>query len=325
MKTMKRYLSIIGVRWLLITVFLLALMFIAFASVDPLFPGSRNIANILRSVTPLLLIGVGQSVVLISGNIDLSIGSLIGMSCMVSATLLTRGAEPWAAALAAIAFCVAFGFLNGELVGRFKIPSYIATLGTMMICRGVAQIANRNYDTGYIGAGAASFRDVFFYGKTFGIYNIIWISFIIWGLAFFLLSKTRTGRHIYAIGNNLEAAGLAGVNVTFTIDKAYMVSAACAGVAGLIATAEAGFGGMNEGSTYELYAVAVAVLGGISTLGGRGLLMGTVAGSFIWVVLQNGLIRAGAPIALRNIAIGVIIIVVVLLDVSARQRRSSLR
>ena len=325
MEKIKRYLSIIGVRWLLITVFLLALMFLAFASVDPLFPGSRNIANILRSVTPLLLIGVGQSIVLISGNIDLSIGSLIGMSSMVSATMLTRGVDPWASALSAIAFCVAFGLINGELAGRFKIPSYIATLGTMMICRGIAQIANRNFDTGYIGAGAAGFRDVFFYGKTFGIYNIIWISFIIWGLAFFLLSKTRTGRHIYAIGNNPEAAGLAGVSVTLTIDKAYMISAACAGVAGLIATAEAGFGVMNEGSTYELYAAAVAVLGGISTMGGRGLLIGTVAGSFIWVVLQNGLIRAGAPIALRNIAIGVIIIVVVLLDVSARQRRSSLR
>ena len=325
MTKLKRFLSIPGVSWLIITIFLLALMFLAFSSVDPLFPGSRNIANILRSVTPLLLIGVGQSVVLISGNIDLSIGSVIGMSCMVSATMMTRGANPWAATATALLFCLAFGVLNGELIGRFKIPSFIATLGTMMICRGIAQIANRNFDTGFIGAGASGFREAFFYGKTFGIYNIIWISFIIWGLAFFLLSKTRTGRHIYAIGNNPEASKLAGVNVIFTIDKAYMISAFCAGVAGLIATAEAGFGGMNEGSTYELYAVAVAVLGGISTMGGRGLLMGTIAGSFIWVVLQNGLIRAGAPIALRNIVIGVIIIVVVLLDVSARQRRESLR
>jgi ribose transport system permease protein len=193
----------------------------------------------------------------------------------------------------------------------------------MMICRGIAQIANGNYDTGYIGARAAGFRDLFYYGKTLGVYNIIWISFIIWGAAFFLLSKTRTGRHIYAVGNNPEASRLAGVNVIRTINQAFIISAACAGVAGLISTAELGFGSMNEGSTYELYAVAVAVLGGVSTMGGRGLLMGVIAGSFIWVVLQNGLIRAGAPVAFRNIAIGAIIIIVVLLDVSARRRRSS--
>jgi ribose transport system permease protein len=247
------------------------------------------------------------------------------MSGMVSATMMTRGFNPWLSVLLAIVLCGAFGLVNGELIGRFKIPSYIATLGTMMICRGIAQIANRNFDTGFIGAEAEGFRSAFFYGTTFGIYNIIWISFIIWALAYFMLSKTRPGRHIYAIGNNLAAARLAGVNVISTINTAFIISAACAGIAGFIMTAEAGYGSMEGGSTYELYAVAVAVIGGISALGGRGLLMGTIAGSFIWVVLQNGLIRAGAPVALRNIIVGVIIIVVVLFDVSARQRRSSAR
>ena len=323
MTKLNRFFSIIGVRWLLITLLLLVLMFLWFANIDPLFSGSRNIANILRSVTPLLLIGIGQSIVLISGNIDLSIGSVIGMSCMVSATMMTRGVNPWLAVLMAVGLSGVFGLMNGELIGRFKIPSYIATLGTMMICRGIAQIVNGNFDTGYIGSSATVFRDVFFYGNTFGIYNIILISFGIWGVAFFFMSKTRTGRHFYAVGNNLEASRLAGVNVTLTIDQAYIISAVCAGIAGLISTAEVGFGHMDEGSTYELYAVAVAVIGGISALGGRGLLMGAIAGSFIWVVLQNGLIRAGAPVALRNIAIGAIIIVVVLLDVSARRRRST--
>ena len=325
MTALKRFFSITGVLWLLITILLLILLFLWFGAVDPLFSGTRNVANILRSVTPLLLIGIGQSAVLISGNIDLSIGSLIGMSNMVSATIMYRGGDPWLAAVTAVALCGVIGLLNGELAGRFKIPSFIATLGTMMICRGIAQIANQNVDTGYIGAGAAGFREVFFYGRVFEIYDIIWISFIIWGAAFFLMSKTRTGRHIYAVGNNIEASRLAGVNVTLTIDQVYVISGLCAGLAGLISTAELGFGSMNEGSTYELYAVAVAVLGGISTLGGRGLLTGVIAGSFIWVVLQNGLIRAGAPVAIRNIAIGAIIIVVVLLDVNARRRRSSAR
>jgi len=323
MTGLRRFFSITGVRWLAITVGLLILMFLWFAAVDPLFSGSRNVANILRSVTPLLLIGIGQSAVLISGNIDLSIGSVIGMSNMVSATMMYRGIAPGPAAIAAVALGGVFGLLNGELVGRFKIPPFIATLGTMMICRGIAQIANHNFDTGYIGSLAAGFRDVFFYGRTLGVYNIILISFVIWAAAFFLLSKTRTGRHIYAVGNNTEASRLAGVNVNLTIDQVYVISGLCAGLAGLISTAELGFGSMVEGSTYELYAVAVAVLGGISTLGGRGLLTGVIAGSFIWVILQNGLIRAGAPVAIRNIAIGAIIIVVVLLDVNSRRRRGT--
>ena len=325
MTGLKRFFSITGVMWLIVTTVLLILMFLWFAASDPLFSGRINVANILRSVTPLLLIGIGQSVVLISGNIDLSIGSVIGMSNMVSATMMYKGLSPWPASLVAVALGGIFGLLNGELVGRFKIPPFIATLGTMMICRGIAQIANQNFDTGYIGAGAAVFRNVFYYGSTFDMYNIIWISFIIWGAAFFIMSKTRTGRHIYAVGNNIEASRLAGVNVTLTIDQVYVISGLCAGLAGLISTANLGFGSMVEGSTFELYAVAVAVLGGISTLGGRGLLTGVIAGSFIWVVLQNGLIRAGAPAAIRNIAIGAIIIVVVLLDVSARRRRVAAR
>ena len=319
---LKRFFSIIGVRWLLVTLALLFLMILLFSNVDPLFSGGRNIANILRSVTPLLLIGIGQSTVLISGNIDLSIGSVLGMSCMVSATMLSGGINPWIAVITSLAVCSIFGWLNGELIGRFRIPSYIATLGTMIIARGIAQIVNGNYDTGYIGAGAGGFRNLFYYGQTFSIYNVILISFGVWGVVFFLLSKTRTGRHIYAVGNNLDASRLAGVNVVATIKQAFIISSLCASVAGLISTAENGFGSMNEGSTYEMYAVAVAVLGGISTLGGRGLLMGVIAGSFIWVVLQNGLIRAGAPVAIRNIAIGTIIIIVVLLDVSAKRRRS---
>jgi len=323
MTRLKRFFAITGVRWLFISILLLTILFLGFATVDPLFFGARNMANILRSVTPLLVVGVGQSIVLISGNIDLSIGSVMGMSCMISATMMTNGIDPWLAVLAAMASCVVVGLINGELVGRFKIPPFIATLGTMMICRGIAQIANGNYDTGYIGAGAAGFRQLFYYGTTFEVYNIVWIAFILWGASFFLLSKTRTGKHIYAIGNNPEASRLAGVNVPLKIDQAYVISALCAGIAGLISAAEQGFGSMTEGSTYELYAVAVAVLGGISTIGGRGLLAGVIAGSFIWVVLQNGLIRAGSPVALRNIVIGAIIIVVVLLDVSARRRRSS--
>jgi ribose transport system permease protein len=299
----------------------LALLFLVFSAMDPLFYGPMNVTNMLRQIAPILLIGVGQSVVLVTGNIDLSIGSVMGMSCMTSATMMTSGLDPMLAAALSMLLCCGFGVLNGELTSRVKMPSYVATLGTMLICRGIAQIANRNYDTGFIGQEAETFRGILYYGRFLGVYDIVWISFAIWGLVMFVLMKTRTGRYMYAIGNNLNASRLSGIGVVATVDKAYVVSAFCAGLAGLISTAEVGFGDMDEGSLYEMYAVAVAVIGGISTLGGRGLLLGTAVGAVIWGVLQNGLIRAGAPLALRHIAIGVIVVVVVTFDLNARRRR----
>jgi ribose transport system permease protein len=312
-----------GSRWLIISLGILALLFIIFSAMDPMFYGTMNVTNMLRQIAPILLIGVGQSVVLVTGNIDLSIGSVMGMSCMTSATMMTLGFEPFLAAALSLLLCCGFGVLNGELTSRIKMPSYIATLGTMLICRGIAQIANRNYDTGFIGQDAGGFRDLFFYGSVAGVYDIVWISFAIWGVVLFVLIKTRTGRYMYAIGNNLEASRLSGIGVIATTDKAYLISAVCAGLAGLISTAEVGYGDMDEGSLYELYAVAVAVIGGISTLGGKGPLVGTAIGAVIWGVLQNGLIRAGAPLALRHIAIGVIVVVVVTLDINARRRRAN--
>ncbi|MDR0519483.1 MAG: ABC transporter permease [Clostridiales Family XIII bacterium] len=307
---------------IIVMLVLMAILFIVFSMMDPMFYGSRNVENVLRSIAPILLIGVGQSVVLITGNIDLSIGSVMGMSCMVSATMMSSGIEPAMAAVVSLLICCAFGVLNGELVSRAKMPSYIATLGTMMICRGIAQIANQNYDTGFIGHGARGFRDLFFYGRFLGMYDIVWIVFAVWGILLFVLVKTRTGRYMYAIGNNLEASRLSGIGVVSTVRKAYVISAVCAGLAGIITTAETGYGSMTVGSLYELYAVAVAVIGGISTLGGRGLLAGTAVGAAIWGILQNGLIRVGAPLSLRNIAIGIIVVVVVAIDVTSRTRRS---
>jgi ribose transport system permease protein len=151
------------------------------------------------------------------------------------------------------------------------------------------------------------------------LYNTIWIAFVLF-LAFnFLLSKTRTGRHIYAVGSNMEAAKLSGVNTTKTVLIAYIVSAFCAGVVGLIICATAGMGTMDAGNMYEMYAVAAAVIGGISTLGGQGLLVGAVIGAAIWGVLQNGLQFAGAPVAMRNIVIGSIVVISVLLDIVIRK------
>jgi ribose transport system permease protein len=296
----------------------LIVMCVVFGIINPTFFSGKNVANLLRQIAPILLIGIGQSYVLITGNIDLSIGSVVGMSCMISATMMTTGINPWVAVLLTLMCCLIVGVVNGLLVAKCKLPPFIATLGTMTIARGVAQIVNNNYNTDAIGDGAKGFRDFFYYGKAAGVYNTVIIAIVLWLVFNFLLSKTRTGRHIYAIGSNIEASKLSGVNIVATTTKAYLVSSFCSCIVGLVICATSGMGTMDAGNAYEMYAVAASVIGGVSTLGGQGILIGTVIGASIWGVLQNGLQFAGAPVAIRNIVIGAIVVISVLIDVIVR-------
>ena len=269
------------------------------------------------------LIGVGQSYLLITGNIDLSIGSMVGMSAMISATMMTRGISPVFAMAVALICCLCCGVVNGILVGKFKLPPFIATLGTMFVTRGAAYMVNNNRNTDAIATGIGkdagdAFQNFFYYGKTFGIFNTFWIALALFLVFFFLLSKTRTGRHIYAIGSNVDAAKLSGVNVVTTTIKAYLVSSVCACVVGLILCAQAGMGNMEAGNMYEMYGVAAGVIGGISPLGGTGLLLGTFAGAAVWQTLENGLNMIGAQVGIQRLVIGIIVVFSVLLDVVVR-------
>ena len=299
-------------------------LLLVFGLIDPNILKITNILNLLRSMSKYLLVGVGQSVVLITGNIDLSIGSVVAMSAMVSSTLMSNGTPVIVALLIALAACLAFGVVNGVLVGKFKLPPFIATLGTMFCARGVAYMANGNRNTNAISTGLGkeagdAFQDFFYYGKTLGVYNAFWIAFIIFAVVFFIMAKTRTGRHIYAIGSNVEAAKLSGVNVFTTTTKAYLISAFCSFVVGLILAGQAGMGNMEAGNSYEMYGVAAGVIGGVSPLGGTGLLLGTLAGAGVWQTLENGLGIIGAPVGIQRIVIGLIVTGAVLIDVVFRQ------
>ena len=304
----------------------LIVLCVVFSLLNKNFSSSVNITNLLRQIAPILLIGIAQSFVLITGNIDLSIGSIVGMSTMIAATLMSKGIMgPVGTIVVTLLCCLFIGVMNGFLVAQCKLPPFIATLGTMTIARGIAQIVNNNYNTDsimkFFPDAAQKFKDFFYYGKTLGIYNGILIAIVLWLIFNFILSKTRTGRHIYAIGSNIEAARLSGVNITSTTIKAYTISGFCACIVGLITCATVGQGTMDAGNSYELYAVAASVIGGVSTLGGQGILLGTVIGAAIWGVLQNGLQFAGAPVALRNIVVGLIVVLSVLIDVVVRSGR----
>ncbi len=309
----------------------LVVIYVAFGLINPQVFSLINVINLLRSMSKYLLIGIGQSYVLITGNIDLSIGSVVGMSAMISGTLMSGGMTPILAMAITLGACLIVGLVNGILVGKFQLPPFIATLGTMFVARGTAYMVNGNRNTNAIATGigkesAEAVQNFFYYSKTFGIYNTFWISVVIFLAFFFLLSKTRTGRHIYAIGSNVEAAKLSGVNVVATTTKTYLVSAFCACVVGIILCAQAGMGNMEAGNSYEMYGVAAGVIGGISPLGGTGLLLGTFAGAAVWQTLENGLSMISAPVGIQRIVIGVIVVFAVLLDVIFRKglfKRSS--
>lgn len=322
-KFMKNISQTRGLGQVITVTFGLIALIIVFSFLNPNFLSSRNISNLLRQIAPILLIGIGQSYVLITGNIDLSLGSVIGMSCMISATLMTKGLEPILAVIIAYVASLFVGLINGLLVAKAKLPAFIGTLGTMTIARGVAQIVNNNYNTDSIGEKAESFKNFYYYGSTFGVYNTIWIALVLWLIFNFILTRTRTGRHIYSVGSNVNAANLSGVNVPRITTITYLVSAFCAATVGIITTATSGMGTMDAGNGYELYAVAASVIGGVSTLGGQGLLLGTIVGASIWGVLQNGLQFAGAPVAIRNIVIGVIVVISVLLDIIVRSNKKA--
>ncbi|MDR1835641.1 MAG: ABC transporter permease, partial [Fusobacteriaceae bacterium] len=265
----------------------LVVIYVAFGLMEPSVYSTTNIANLLRSMSKYLIVGIAQSYLLITGNIDLSIGSVVAMSAMISGTMLSRGYPLVLALLVTLAAAFAISLINGMLVGKFKLPPFIATVGTMFVARGIAYMSNGNRNTNALLTGmgkdkADVFQAAFYYGKTFGIYNTFWIALILFVLFFIVLSKTRTGRHIYAIGSNIDAAKMSGVNVVSTVTKAYMVSAFCSCVVGLILCAQAGMGNMEAGNMYEMYGVAAGVIGGVSPLGGQGLLLGTFMGAAVW-------------------------------------------
>lgn len=322
-KKKKSFISSRGMGQVLTVTVGLILLIIAFGIINPNFISSKNIPNLLRQTVPFIIIGIGQSYVLITGNIDLSIGSVVGMSSMVSATLMSKGYNVILSVLIAFFVSLLVGLINGLLVAKAKLPPFIATLGTMTVARGVAQLVNNNRNTNSIGNDAKAFRDFLYYGKLGGVFICVWLAIVIFLIFNFILSKTRTGRHIYAVGSNMEAAKLSGVNATATVIKVYLVSAFCACIVGLILTASAGMGAMDSGASYEMYAVAASVIGGVSTLGGQGILLGTVVGASIWSVLQNGLDLAGISAGWKNVVVGVIVVISVFIDVVVRMRKSS--
>lgn len=333
----------------------LAVMIIFFVVAVPLatdggasFLTVRNSQNILVAITPIVLLGLGQTFVIIGAGIDLSVGWVMSLASVVSA-LAIRGAynaglplfpSVVAGFLAAVAAGCVVGFVNGVIIAKLKVPAFIVTLGSSFIVRGVALLLSENTTVIGLPQGVRAYGNealVYFIRGDGGGFHFfappevsgellrrmdrilpypVLLTALVVAIAIFVLRKTQFGRHTYAIGGNMEAAVRTGIPVDRHVIKLYMLSASTAAIAGFLSTLRFTAGSAVIGDALLLSSIAAVIIGGVSLFGGAGSIMGTVIGSLIIAVLTTGLVMLNVQAFWQFIVVGVVVIVAVLIDQS---------
>ncbi|RJG41092.1 ABC transporter permease [Mesorhizobium sp. DCY119] len=302
-----------------ILVVLLALV-ILMAIIAPNFARVDNLLNIARSISVNAILAAGLTFVILTAGIDLSVGSIVAVSGVVAVIAAIAGWPAPAAILAGTAAGAACGLVNGTLTAYLALAPFIVTLGTMTFLRGLAYTITAGQP---IVSSDLNFRNVG-NGYLAGIPVPVLIMIVVYVIAWFILERTRYGRHVYAVGGNPEAAKLAGVRVNRVTTSVYVIAGACAGLAGVIFAARVISAQPTAGTGYELDAIAAVVLGGTSLAGGRGRIVGTLIGSVILGVLSTGLILMNVPFFTQLLIKGVVIILAVAID-SLKQRSFKFR
>ncbi len=283
---------------------------------------SFNVQSIaIFAVAPLLL-ATGQTFVIISGGIDLSLGFIMGLAAVVSAHTInaltpTLGLEFGVLGGFLVGVLVAGvpGIINGLLVSRLKVPPFIGTLGMFGVARGVAFLLAGGTTVPVSNSFFAAIGN----GRIYGIPYIVIIAAIFVVIMHYLLSQTRFGQHNYAIGANVQAARRAGIDIKSHLLKLYILSAACAGLGGVLYSARFNAGAAQAGEPLLLDCVAAVVIGGASLFGGSGTIFGTVAGALVIAVIQYGLVFVNVEPFWQFISVGVVIIISVLIDQAQRR------
>jgi ribose transport system permease protein len=302
---------------------LVALIFV-FAVLKPdeflTIPNGRNIAT---DAAVLLVLAVGATYVIITAGIDLSVGAVLVFSGVVAARLMNAlGGDNWGVILAglaaALASGLAWGLLNGFLVAKAKIPSFIATLGTLGMALGAAYLITGGVDEREVPFKLVSEVGI---GRVAGIPYLVLISIAVALVFGIVLAQTRFGRYTYAIGSNEEGARRAGVAVDRHLIKVYALAGTLSGLAGFMSLARFGTTTIGGHDTDNLNAIAAVVIGGTSLFGGIGTILGTVFGVFIPAVLQNGFVIVGVQAFWQQVAVGAVLIVAVYLDQLRRARQ----
>jgi len=287
----------------------------------PIFLTTDNIQNIGRQMAVYGVIAVGETFVIITAGIDLSVGSVLGVSGVVAALELLNGWPLIVAIITPLILATAIGLFNGLLIDTQRLPPFIVTLGMLGVLRGVTQLLGSGKEVTFDPTQANASGFLAFAGNTFlGVPNLFWILLAVSVVAGIFLHFTRRGQYIYALGSNLEGARRAGVNIRATTLTVYAISGFLAGVAGIMLTARTSLGDPLAGTGYELDAIAAAVLGGASLFGARGSIAGTFLGVLLVQVLANGIDLIGVQPYWQQVIEGSLLIFVVWVD-QWRKRR----
>jgi ribose transport system permease protein len=284
----------------------------------PTFLKRSNLLNIANQITVIAIVAIGMTMVIITGGIDLSVGSLIALSAMVTALLIEASGALSATSvdmvlscLAGIAVCGLIGLLSGVIITRFQVPPFIVTLAMMMVASGTAF---RLTDGASVSAIPPSFMWLGSGADLLRLPNAAVLMLLLYGLANVLMTRTTLGRYLYAVGGNAEAARLSGVPVQAVLLFAYVFSGMMAGLGGVIMASQLKSASPNYGKEYELSVIAAVVVGGTSLSGGEGRMFGTLVGVFIIAVIQNGMNLANLNTFTQKIVLGLLILAAVLLD-----------
>lgn len=281
---------------------------------SPRFLTSSNLLNVFRQTSINAIIAAGMTFVILTAGIDLSVGSILGFTGAIGASLLMGGMNVYLAMLIAITVGAFAGMVNGIIITKGKVQPFIATLATMIFLRGATLVFTNGKP---VAVSASQVSGVFRWigtGKLLGIPIPIVLMIIVFIICYYVLNHTQFGRHIYAVGGNEEASLLSGVNTHKVKIWAYTISGILAAVAGIIVTSRLSSAQPTAGDGYELDAIAAVVLGGTSLIGGQGTIVGTIIGALIIGILNNALNLMDVQSYYQAIAKAVVILIAVLLD-----------
>ena len=297
------------------------LEFILFALLSPYFFTPDNLLNVSLQASITAIIAAGMTFVILTGGIDLSVGSLVAFAGIVSTTVLKSGLPPVAGFAAAILAGVAVGSLSGAFAGfcitRFNIAPFIVTLATMTIWRGAAFVWTDGRPVWELPAGFAFLGT----GRLFAVPVPTIIMVLTFIASHIILTRTRFGRYVYAVGGNIEAARLAGIRTWRVLVNVYILSGTLAALSGILLASRMNSGQPNAGVSYELDVIAAVVVGGTSLSGGAGSIAGTFIGAMLIAVLRNGLNLLNVNSYIQQVIVGVVILLAVMLDQVRRRRK----
>lgn len=305
-KTKKNYIQDMG------ALIALALLVVAISVVSPEFRTLSNFLSLLRQSSINGFIAFGMTCVILTGGIDLSVGSVLALTTAFCASFITKGIPVGVAVILALVIGTVFGLLSGLLVTKGRLQPFIATLITMTVYRGLTMIFMDGKPISNLGD---SFLLQFIgKGQVLGIPFPVVLFLVVFAIFVFMLEKTVFGRRIYATGSNWKSAKLAGVNINSTKMIAYAISGCMAAMSGLILLSRLGSAQPTLGDGYELDAIAAVALGGTSMNGGRGRIWKTFVGVLIIAVLNNGLNILGVSSYYQNVVKGIVILIAVMSD-----------